>query len=69
MLFRKKITRSCSYCARGTQINETQILCAKNGIVPLEHACRKFRYDPCKRTPAKPKAPDFAMYDNQDFSL
>jgi hypothetical protein len=31
--------------------------------------CLKFRYDPCKRIPSKPKALDFAKYDQEDYSL
>lgn len=69
MLFRKKIARSCGYCALGTQINDSQILCAKRGVVTGEKPCRKFRYDPCKRVPLKAKTPDFSKYDNEDFSL
>lgn len=69
MLFRKKIQRSCQYCACGTQINETQILCKHKGIMPLEGKCGKFSYDPCKRIPKKQKPLDFSQYDNEDFSL
>ncbi len=69
MLFRKKIPRSCSYCACGTIVGGEQILCVKRGIVHTGFACRKFRYDPCKRVPPKQKAPDFAKYENEDFSL
>jgi len=69
MLFRKKIERSCSYCAYGTKIDGDQVLCIKKGVVPLEGKCRKFSYDPCKRVPARPKAVDFKKYDGIDYSL
>lgn len=69
MLFRKKIERSCSYCAFGTPIDDDKILCIKQGVVPAEKSCWKFKYDPCKRIPAKPKAMDFEQYDNEDYSL
>lgn len=69
MLFRKKISRSCSYCKFGTRIDDEQILCIKKGIVPDINKCRKFVYDPCKRIPAKAKALDFIKYDDEDFSL
>ncbi len=69
MLFRKKITKSCSYCLHGTSIDKDQILCIKKGVVPLCGKCRKFRYDPCKRVPAKPKALDFEQYNEVDYSL
>ena len=69
MLFRKNITRACSYCLHGTQIDEEQVLCVKKGVVPVDGKCRKFCYDPCKRVPAKPKALDFNKYNEEDYSL
>jgi hypothetical protein len=38
-------------------------------MVFATEGCRKFRYDPCKRIPSKPKALDFRKYDEHDFSL
>lgn len=69
MLFRKKQTRSCSYCSYGTELSEGNMLCAKKGIIDASKPCRKFRYDPIKRIPGKTKAPDFSIYDEDDFSL
>lgn len=69
MLFRKKIEKSCVYCAYGTKIDDEQVLCIKKGVVPLTGKCRKFCYDPCKRIPAKPKALDFSKYNEEDYSL
>ena len=69
MLFRKKINRSCSYCQRGTAMGDEQILCAKYGVVSVFFSCRKFRYDPFKRTPPKMKAFDVKNYKETDFSL
>lgn len=69
MLFRKKIPRSCLYCAYSTKLSEDQMLCTKRGVVSVSSECRKFRYDPIKRIPSKPKALDFAKYDQDDFSL
>lgn len=69
MLFRKKIERSCSYCVYGARLEDGQILCSKRGLCQEEDACRKFKYDPCKRIPGKPKAMDFARFDSEDFSL
>lgn len=69
MLFRKKITKSCEYCAWGTTINEHQVLCTKRGVVALSYACRKFSYDPCKRIPSKPKALNLNKYKDSDFTL
>lgn len=69
MLFRKKIERSCTYCAFAAKLNDDQVLCAKKGIVDTAKACRKFRYDPCKRIPPKTKAIDFSQYESEDFKL
>lgn len=69
MLFRKKIQKSCEYCAHGAILDNNQILCVKRGLTANVEKCRKFNYDPFKRVPSKPKAIDFSQYDDQDFSL
>lgn len=69
MLFRKKIARSCDYCSYATKLNNNELLCMRRGLVTPDGACRKFRYDPCKRVPPKPKASDFSKFDKEDFSL
>ena len=69
MLFRKTIDRYCSYCLHCTKLNESQVLCTKRGVVAASSQCPQFRYDPCKRIPAKPKAPDFSQYNKDDFAL
>ena len=70
MLFRRKIPRSCTYCKFAAKLGNEQILCSKKGIVlPCPSACRKFRYDPCKRIPPKAKAMDFSQYSQDDFKL
>ena len=69
MLFRKKIERSCSYCAFGARLDDETVLCSKKGLRSIQSKCRKFRYDPTKRIPAKPKALDFQQYNEEDFSL
>ena len=69
MLFRKKIERACSYCLNGARVEDGQVLCAKKGLKVDTDKCRKFRYDPCKRIPAKARALDFSKYDKEDFSL
>lgn len=69
MLFRKKIDRSCAYCTRCTRYSSDQMLCTKRGIVSNTYACWRFKYDPFKRVPLKPKPMDFSKYDEDDFSL
>ncbi len=69
MLFRKKIQPFCSLCVHGTKLNEEEILCIRKGVRSPDSKCLRFRYDPCKRIPAKAKAMDFSRYDKEDFSL
>lgn len=69
MLFRKNIQPSCTYCQFAAQLDNNMILCAKKGMVVSKERCMTFRYDPCKRIPPKPKALDFAKYDQEDYSL
>ena len=69
MLFRKKIEKSCTYCRFGTMLDDGMALCTKRGVVLTSRKCRKFRYDPIKRVPFKPKALDFDKYTQEDFSL
>ena len=69
MLFRKKQEHSCSYCIHATQINDGEFQCSKKGTVTAENSCWRFSYDPCKRVPVKPKAPNFTQYSVDDFSL
>ena len=69
MLFRKKIERSCIYCQFGSVIDEETVVCSKKGLKTPDDKCRRFKYDPTKRIPGKPKALDFSKYDEQDFTL
>lgn len=69
MLFRRKIERSCTYCAHGAKLEDGAYLCSKRGLKSENDSCRKFRYDPCKRIPRKAKAMDFSQYQDSDFSL
>lgn len=68
-LFRKDIDPRCAYCQRGQQLNEREVACLKRGIVPLEHHCRAFRYDPLKRVPPRPATLDTGKLNESDFSL
>lgn len=69
MLFRKKIDQHCAYCAHAGRLDDEQMICSKKGIVPSASHCRRFRYDPLKRIPARPKAKTFQSFSDQDFSL
>lgn len=69
MLFRKKIDQYCAYCAHAGRLGEDQMICAKKGIVQSGNRCRRFRYDPLKRVPPRPKAKSFRKFSDQDFTL
>ncbi len=69
MLFRKKIEPLCAYCGRGIQLNETQVLCRKQGVVPATHRCGSFSYDPLRREPPVPAAPHTDHLKEEDFAL
>lgn len=69
MLFNKKIDPSCSYCEKGSRISETEVICVKRGIVSSNHACRKFSYDPLKRTPPAPVKLKTDDFSEDDFKL
>lgn len=69
MLFRKKIEKSCTYCAHGAMLDDETVLCAKKGLRPISSKCFRFRYDATKRVPKKAKAIDFSQYSEKDFSL
>lgn len=69
MLFTKEIEPRCAYCKRGTPLDEDQVACLKKGVVSPGASCRAFRYDPLKRVPPRPAAPDFRKLKDEDFSL
>jgi len=54
MLFRKNIEPACVYCARGSGVTDTEIVCKRRGIVAPWEKCNSFKYDPYKRDPPKP---------------
>ena len=69
MLFDKHIEPRCAYCQWATPLEEEQMICVKKGIVACGGSCRRFRYDPLKRTPPKPLAASFAHLKDEDFTL
>ena len=69
MLFRKDMEPRCGYCRFSAPAEEGIVICRKRGLMPETNYCRKFRYDPLRRTPPKPTAPDFSKYDKKDFTL
>lgn len=56
----KPIEPMCEYCERAHTESGT-LICSKKGEVSSDDSCKKFKYDPLKRVPRKPKL-------NTDFS-
>ncbi len=69
MLFRKDIEPMCLYCARGVRLGDQSVGCRRCGVVPADYHCRAFRYDPMKRIPPRPVAPDPEKHAREEFSL
>ena len=69
MLFEKKMYPRCSYCSRSARLDDETVMCIKKGVVPAGYSCRSFKYDPLKRVPPRPAAPDFSRLKDEDFSL
>ena len=69
MLFEKKMDPRCAYCQRCAPLDEESVMCIKRGVVPAGFHCRAFKYDPLKRAPPPPAAPDFSRLKDEDFVL
>lgn len=66
--FRKKPDKKCIWCEHGVKSEYTEdVFCKKQGVVKQDDACRKFKYDPLKRSPGiQTVSKDFTA---EDFSL
>jgi hypothetical protein len=69
LLFNKKIDPCCNYCINGVRVSETEVGCIKRGIVSPGGQCKKFKYDPLKRSPAHPASLDSERFSEEDFTL
>ena len=69
MLFEKKMDPRCAYCQRCAPLDEESVMCIKKGVVPAGFHCRAFKYDPLKRVPPRPAAPDLSRLKDEDFVL
>ncbi len=69
MLFEKKIDPRCAYCQKCAPLDAERVMCIKKGVVSAGGHCRAFRYDPLKRVPPRPAAPDFSRLKDEDFTL
>ena len=68
-LFRKDIEPRCAYCAKGSTINENEVICSRKGIVAMEFHCRRFRYDPLRREPPRPVKLMTDKLTEEDFKI
>lgn len=50
-------------------MNDREVACVKKGIVPMEHHCRAFKYDPLKRVPPRPATLKTQHLQEEDFSI
>lgn len=69
MLFRKNVSKLCAHCVYAGQAGNDRMLCSKKGFVSPDGHCRRFRYDPLKRSPSRYQAKDFSQFDEKDFEL
>jgi len=68
-LFNKKDYREvCENCFFGVLSPEKNcVFCSQTGIVKNEYSCKKYKYDPLKRIPKRPKK--LPSYNENDFKL
>lgn len=67
-IFSKSISPKCIYCETGILAQDgTSVLCTKKGVMQPDSFCKKFRYDPLKRTPETVKLQ--SDFTSEDFSL
>ncbi len=67
-LLNKDLKKTCKWCAYGKSSKFTnEFFCKKRGVTTVEDFCRKYKYDPLKRTPDTQKITD--NYTEDDFSL
>ena len=69
VLFRKNIEPRCAYCAKGSTINENEVICSRKGIVSTDYHCRAFRYDPLRREPPRPVKLETSRLTEEDFKI
>lgn len=54
----KEIEKICAFCECSRSTHDKDFLvCSKNGIVHAAYKCRRFIYDPMKRTPKRAPSP------------
>lgn len=68
-LCRNDEAKICSYCSFASKlVDDTTIWCKKRGTVSKCHTCRKYKYDPLKRTPPA-RVKMRRRYSAEDFDI
>ncbi len=67
MLFSSDIRKICALCENSVPVDEETVLCRKKGPVGALDTCRRFKYDPLKRTPSAPA--ELKEFSEDDFKL
>lgn len=67
-LFGNYIQPACRCCCAAREnADGTLILCQERGVMAPYDSCRRFRYDPLRRVPARQAV--LPEYDKADFEL
>ena len=54
----ERIEKYCKYCESARTLSDPgSMLCERVGVVDASFCCRRFRYDPLKRAPARSAKP------------
>ena len=66
--FNKKLQKSCMWCVhvRKSEYSD-DVFCKKHGVTTRADSCRRYKYDPLKRTPQKQVSG--GDYKPEDFEL
>ena len=67
--FRRDIEPRCAYCANGSTVSETQVICPHKGVMDCAGHCRRFRYDPLRRTPPRAAVLNAEAHSAEDFTI
>ncbi len=68
-LFQQKIEPRCAYCANGRPMSGGQVVCPKKGVMDGGSHCRKFTYDPLRRTPPRVRTAPPEVRGDEEFTL
>ncbi len=62
--------KCCRYCEEGAYVPvERQVMCRKEGLVPRDHICPHFRFNPFKMRSKRKRGMDFSKFEAEDYSI